>query len=101
MTKWGFTSDEGEAWGFENTKLGTIRLTDLENDMTGGAIAPDERDRAEKQKVRLFDGFPRPEKAANHAMKEIVPSSAVSLTLRVVEARVAPVGHAVPVLAPV
>src|ERR1035438_7763270 len=70
--------------------------------MTRGAITSHEPDHRGKQKVRLFDGFPRPEQAASHAMTEIVPSSpAVTLTLRVAEARVEDVGHAIARLAPV
>ena len=77
-------------------------MNELENDMTRGAITSHEPDHRGKQKVRLFDGFPRPEQAASHAMTEIVPSSpAVTLTLRVAEARVEDVGHAIARLAPV
>jgi len=61
----------GDAWGIERTSLGSIRLTELENDMTRAAIAPHE-----------------PE------------SLMATLTLRVAEARVEDVGHAVARLAP-
>jgi len=76
-------------------------LTDLVNDITRAAIAPREPDRTEPAKVKLFDGFPRQDSAANRAMSEI-PQSPVgsTLTLRVAEARVEDVGHAVARLAP-
>lgn len=52
------TSVKGEGWAIEHTNLGTIRLTDLGNDMTLVAIASYEPDHAEKQKLMaLFDGF--------------------------------------------
>jgi hypothetical protein len=54
------TSVKGEGWAIEHTNLGTIRLTDLGNDMTRVAIASHEPDHAEKQKMSaLFDGFAR------------------------------------------
>ena len=54
------TSVKGEGWAIEHTNLGTIRLTDLGNDMTRVAIASHEPDHIEKQKlVALFDGFAR------------------------------------------
>ncbi|HXM63212.1 MAG TPA: AAA family ATPase [Terriglobales bacterium] len=76
-------------------------MTDLVNDITRAAIAPREPDRTEPAKVKLFDGFPRQDSAANRAMSEI-PQSPVgsTLTLRVAEARVEDVGHAVARLAP-
>jgi transitional endoplasmic reticulum ATPase len=49
--------------------------------------------------VKLFDGFPRQDHAATHTMTEIPPSS-LTLTLRVAEARVEDVGHAIARLAP-
>ena len=54
------TSVKGEGWAIEHTNLGTIRLTDLGNDITRVAIASHEPDHTEKQKmVALFDGFAR------------------------------------------
>ncbi len=54
------TSAKGEGWAIEHTNLGTIRLTDLGNDMTRVAIAPHEPDHVEKQRMTaLFDGFAR------------------------------------------
>jgi hypothetical protein len=54
------TSVKGEGWAIEHTNLGTIRLTDLGNDMTRVAIASHEPDHEEKQKMlALFDGFAR------------------------------------------
>jgi transitional endoplasmic reticulum ATPase len=76
-------------------------LTDLANDKTRAAVTPRELDRTEQPKVKLFDGFPRPEQVANHAVPENPPSSrTATLTLRVAEARVDDVGHAVARLAP-
>jgi transitional endoplasmic reticulum ATPase len=81
--------------------LGTISLTDLANDITRVATTPRETDRTEQPKVKLFDGFPRQEPVANRTMPEIPPSPVEStLTLRVAEARVEDVGHAVARLAP-
>ena len=78
-----------------------ISLTDLANDKTRAAVPPREADRTEQPKVKLFDGFPRPEQVANHAVPENPPSSrTATLTLRVAEARVDDVGHAVARLAP-
>ena len=76
-------------------------MTDPRNDMTGGAIAPHEPDQIREQKVRLPDAFGREEQAASHAILEAAPSSlGVTLTLRVAEARVEDVGHAIARLAP-
>jgi transitional endoplasmic reticulum ATPase len=56
----------------------------------------------EKQKTEsLFNGFTRREQAASHEMAEITSGSrATNLTLRVAEARVEDVGHAIARLAP-
>jgi hypothetical protein len=52
------TSAGGEGWAIEHTNLGTIRLTDLGNDLTRVAIAADKPNHAEKKKMAaLFDGF--------------------------------------------
>jgi len=62
-----------------------------------------ETDHLEKphKAVTLFDGSPRPEQVAGRAMTETSSSSfAPSLTLRVAEARVEDVGHAIARLAP-
>ena len=54
------TSAKGEGWAIEHTNLGTIRLTDLGNDLTRVTIAAHELDPVEKQKLAaLFDGFAR------------------------------------------
>jgi transitional endoplasmic reticulum ATPase len=83
------------------TNLGTISLTDLENDKTCATVSPRELDRTEQPKVKLFDGFPRQEQVANRAVPEHSPSPlAATLTLRVTEARVDDVGHALARLAP-
>jgi transitional endoplasmic reticulum ATPase len=58
-------------------------------------------DETEKPKMKLFDGIPRQEPIANPTIPEITPSSpAITLTLRVAEARVEDVGHAIARLAP-
>jgi len=54
------TSSKGDGWAIEHTNLGTIKLTDLGNDLTRVAIAAHEPDHAEKKKLAaLFDGFAR------------------------------------------
>jgi hypothetical protein len=54
------TSAKGEGWAIEHTNLGTIRLTDLGNDLTRVTIAAHEPAHAENQKLTaLFDGFAR------------------------------------------
>jgi hypothetical protein len=52
------TAVKSEGWAIEHTNLGTIRLTDLGNDLTRVAIAADEPNHVEKQKLAaLFDRF--------------------------------------------
>ena len=52
------TAVKGEGWAIEHTNLGTIRLTNLGNDLTRVAIAAHEPDHVEKQKLAaLFDRF--------------------------------------------
>jgi hypothetical protein len=52
------TSAKGDGWAIEHTNLGTIRLTNLENDLTRVTIAAHAPDHAEKQKLSaLFEGF--------------------------------------------
>jgi hypothetical protein len=54
------TSAKGHGWDIEHTNLGTIRLTDLGNDLTRVAILAHESNDMEKQKLAgLFDGFAR------------------------------------------
>jgi hypothetical protein len=54
------TAVKSDGWAIEHTNLGTIRLTDLGNDLTLVAIAAHEPDHAEKQKlVALFEAFAR------------------------------------------
>jgi transitional endoplasmic reticulum ATPase len=80
--------------------VGTIGLTNLGNDVNRASVASHE-DETEKPKMRLFDGIPRQEPVANRTTPEIAPSSpAIILTLRVAEARVEDVGHAIARLAP-
>src|ERR1700736_3500990 len=45
------TSVKGEGWAIEHTNLGTIRLTDLGNDMTRVIIAGHQPDHADHQKM--------------------------------------------------
>src|SRR5271155_4516509 len=81
------------------TNLGTISLTKLANDMTRAAVAPREAGGTEQSKAKLFNGIQ--EQVANRAVPEIPPSPLdLTLTLRVAEARVEDVGHAVARLAP-
>jgi transitional endoplasmic reticulum ATPase len=54
----------------------------------------------EQERVKLFDGVARQESVASHVMTEASSSSAAFLTLRVAEARVEDVGHAIARLAP-
>ena len=69
--------------------------------MSRAAIAPRDPDHTDQPKVKLFDGFPRQEQVANRPMPEIPLSPLpATLTLRVAEARVEDVGHAVARLAP-
>jgi len=54
------TSAKGEGWAIQHTNLGTIKLTDLGNDLTRVTIAAHELDPAERPKLApLFDGFAR------------------------------------------
>lgn len=54
------------------------------------------------KRATLLDGFARQEQAASHALPKVPPSSgAATVTLRVSEARVEDIGHAVARLAPV
>ena len=51
------TSVRADGWAIEHTNLGTIRLTDLGNDATRVAIAPDERRAEAPQLGALFARF--------------------------------------------
>ena len=54
------TSVKGEGWAIEHINLGTIQLTDLGNDTTRVAIAPQDTDHSEKKKMLLaFENFAR------------------------------------------
>jgi transitional endoplasmic reticulum ATPase len=76
-------------------------LADLQNNLTGGGIAPREPEQTGEENVRLPDASGRQEQAASHATLETAPSSVgAALTLRVTEARVEDVGHAIARLAP-
>jgi hypothetical protein len=51
-------STQGEGWALEHTNLGTIRLTDMGNEMTRVEILTDLLDHAEHQKLaKLFGRF--------------------------------------------
>jgi len=73
-------------------------LPDLGKEVNGVAVAPREPDHTERKRVKLFDGFARQE-PGSPGMTDVSPSP--SLTLRVAEARVEDVGHAIARLAPV
>ncbi len=54
------TSAKGEGWAIEHTNLGTIKLTDLGNELTRVTIAANALDHVEQQRLTaLFDGFAR------------------------------------------
>ena len=54
------TAVKSDGWAIEHTNLGTIRLTDLGNDLTLVDVVAHEPNHAEKQKlVMLFDAFAR------------------------------------------
>jgi hypothetical protein len=54
------TSANADGWAIEHTNLGTIRLTELTNDLTRVTFAAHELNHAEKKKMAaLFDGFAR------------------------------------------
>ncbi|MGO9520412.1 MAG: AAA family ATPase, partial [Candidatus Korobacteraceae bacterium] len=94
-----FAKGKGQAIDYSNLRARS--LTDLGNNMTGRAIAPHETDHLEKQEDKLLDASARPEQFASRAMTEGTPSNlGATLTLRVTEARVEDVGHAVARLAP-
>jgi transitional endoplasmic reticulum ATPase len=76
-------------------------VTDLGKDIAAGAIAPHEPDRRGERKASVLDAPTGLEQDALHAMKEADPSSAgAPIALRVAEARVEDVGHAIARLAP-
>jgi hypothetical protein len=70
--------------------------------MTRVANASDQPDQVRRQNTDvLCQGFAGQEGDSNHAVKEAIPSSfAATLTLRVAEARVDDIGHAIARLAP-
>jgi hypothetical protein len=52
------TSTQGEGWALEHTNLGTIRLTDMGNEMTRVEVLADLQHHAEQQKLaKLFARF--------------------------------------------
>jgi hypothetical protein len=54
------TSVKADGWAIEHTNLGTITLTDLGNGTTAIAMAADDSDRSEKERLAaLFDAFAR------------------------------------------
>jgi len=69
--------------------------------MTAGAFAPQVPDCVGERNVTLSDGSGSQEPTASHAMTEVAASSLeTTLALRVAEARVEDVGHAIARLAP-
>jgi len=83
--------------------LGIIGLTELANDIAGVAAASRDPQHAEQPPAEArFDGFARRSQVSTGAMTETPPSSlAASVILRVAEARVEDIGHAIARLAPV
>ncbi len=75
-------------------------MTNLRNDTSRVAIASDQPDHVERKAVTVCDGFARQEQVARHDMAENTPSFPATLTLRVTEARVEDIGHAIARLAP-
>ena len=76
-------------------------MTKLANDTTRVAVAPRDAGDADQSKAKLFDGIQGQEQVANRAVSEISPLPlGLTLTLRVAEARVEDVGHAIARLAP-
>src|SRR5258708_10219136 len=70
--------------------------------MTAGAFAPQAPDCVGEQNVTLSEASGRQEQTASHAMTEVAASSlGTTLALRVAEARLEDVGHAIARLAPV
>ncbi|MFZ3365798.1 MAG: AAA family ATPase [Candidatus Sulfotelmatobacter sp.] len=78
-------------------------MTELANDIAGVAAASRDPQHAEQPPAEArFDGFARRSKVSTGAMTETPPSSlAASVILRVAEARVEDIGHAIARLAPV
>jgi len=78
-------------------------LTELANDIAGVAAASCDPQHAEQPPAEArFDGFARRAQVSTGAMTETPPSSlAASVILRVAEARVEDIGHAIARLAPV
>jgi len=83
--------------------LGIIGLTELANDIAGVAAASRDPQHAEQPPAEArFDGFARRSQVSTGSMTETPPSSlAASVILRVAEARVEDIGHAIARLAPV
>ncbi|MFZ0949206.1 MAG: AAA family ATPase [Candidatus Sulfotelmatobacter sp.] len=78
-------------------------MTELANDIAGVAAASCDPQHAEQPPAEArFDGFARRAQVSTGAMTETPPSSlAASVILRVAEARVEDIGHAIARLAPV
>jgi transitional endoplasmic reticulum ATPase len=74
-------------------------LPDLDKDSNRVIIASPDGTEAQKR-VKLFDGIARPEQVALPSKTDSSPSATAFLTLRVGEARVEDVGHAIARLAP-
>jgi transitional endoplasmic reticulum ATPase len=85
---------------YSRRRLGGQSLADLGNDVTRAAIAARDTDHIEERKLKLFDGFARPGQVASDMPVNASPLHVSALTLRVAEARVEDVGHAIARLAP-
>ena len=79
--------------------LGMATLTKRANDVVRGTVSPEEPDFVGASKPTLVDGFGRPEPSLGNAANGDA-SAPVTLTLRVAEARVEDVGHAIVRVAP-
>jgi hypothetical protein len=75
-------------------------LTELANDKAGVAAASRDPHHGKPPAEARFDGFARRSQSTG-AMTETPPSLAASVILRVAEARVEDIGHAIARLAPV
>jgi len=75
-------------------------LTDLRNDTARLAMAHDSSDHMAQKVVTLCEGFSHREQVASRDMEENTPLVPAILTLRVAEARVEDIGHAIARLAP-
>jgi len=97
------TSAKADGWAIEHTNLGTVKLTDIGNDSPAwpsrlpSLITRRRNDWWRFRRIRA----PGARQVADRAMTELTSSSvATTLALRVAEARVEDIGHAIARLAP-